>query len=902
MKLSSKLNLMSMGLVICPMVIVGVVFLINFHVFVVKTLNNARQRLMDEAFVSMEEKLFDQQIALDDILRGVRNDVKQLAFSTLLDPRYSQDGFPAFARTREQILREECLVVGKEYLPVFKNLTFISRQGKDVFQSDQIVDHTTETWFKEAVQLRPGRVYTDAVALDQNKDMVIRIAAPVYHQQEVSGVVLALVDGHALNAKIGSLKYGDTGYSYVIDKRGILVFHPEHTLDNQVDVSDSKYGKLAELVNEHMVRGEQGNARYTFEGVDKFVVYRPWHVGQASYSLVATSPVEEFLATTRQISESAQKNKYGLYFWTIGLLIVLGVTGSLLGGAMGRKIARPIARASHLAEAIQLGDTSQRLDVQSRDEVGQLAHALNAMADKLQERANLAEKIAVGELDVEVAIASDKDVLGHSLQTMIQAIRALVRDIRVLGKSAMAGQLAERADQTCHQGEYRAIIQGINDTIDVLLKPMQTAASYMDQISRGVISEPIDEEYQGDFNQIKSSINTCLAAVQRLVNDTRRMVDAGVSGSLKIRVDETCHQGDFRQIVHGVNQTMDAVVGPLEKAASYIAEISRGRLPPPIKENYQGAFNDLRNNLNEMLKNLRHFAEDAHGASTHVAAGSSEISSSAEKMSQGSTEQASSIEQISSSMEQMNGTVQQNSDNAQQTAAIAQKTAKDARESGGAVNETVEAMQRIAERIGIIEEIARQTNMLALNAAIEAARAGEHGKGFAVVAAEVRKLAERSQSAAKEIGEVSHTSLEVSSKAGEMIRTLVPNIEQTAELCQEINASSREQAEGISQVTKAIHQLDQVIQQNAAAAEELSSTSAELTSQAERLRESAGFFKLDAHAIASGMPTQAASALSAVTNVSKTERNMGLTDQESMALLDEFADDVDFERQSLTQK
>ncbi|MBF0477331.1 MAG: methyl-accepting chemotaxis protein, partial [Deltaproteobacteria bacterium] len=178
--------------------------------------------------------------------------------------------------------------------------------------------------------------------------------------------------------------------------------------------------------------------------------------------------------------------------------------------------------------------------------------------------------------------------------------------------------------------------------------------------------------------------------------------------------------------------------------------------------------------------------------------------------------------------------VAQNADNAKQTAAIAQKAAKDAQEGGKSVAETVKAMKSIAEKIGIIEEIARQTNMLALNAAIEAARAGEHGKGFAVVAAEVRKLAERSQTAAKEISVLSGSSVEVAERAGKLIEMIVPDIQKTAELVQEINASSSEQADGIQQVTKAVQQLDQAIQQGASATEEMASTSEELSSQAEQ--------------------------------------------------------------------
>ena len=195
-------------------------------------------------------------------------------------------------------------------------------------------------------------------------------------------------------------------------------------------------------------------------------------------------------------------------------------------------------------------------------------------------------------------------------------------------------------------------------------------------------------------------------------------------------------------------------------------------------------------------------------------------------------------------MEEMVSNIKQNADNAQQTEKIALKAAQDAREGGKAVTETVSAMKEIANKISIIEEIARQTNLLALNAAIEAARAGEHGKGFAVVATEVRKLAERSQTAAGEINKLSASSVEVAEKAGEMLTRIVPDIQKTAELVSEINAASNEQNSGAEQINKAIQQLDKVIQQNASATEQMASTSEELSTQAEQLQETIGFLRI----------------------------------------------------------
>jgi methyl-accepting chemotaxis protein len=249
--------------------------------------------------------------------------------------------------------------------------------------------------------------------------------------------------------------------------------------------------------------------------------------------------------------------------------------------------------------------------------------------------------------------------------------------------------------------------------------------------------------------------------------------------------------------------------------------------------------------MKNMVFKLQEVVAGVKLAADNVASGSQAMSSASEEMSQGATEQAAAAEEASSSIEQMTANIRQNADNALQTEKIAVKAADDARQAGAAAAENMAAMKEIAGKIMIIEEIARQTNLLALNAAIEAARAGDHGRGFAVVAAEVRKLAERSQVAAGEIGKLSVSSVEVAERAGQLLETLVPKIQKTAELVQEIAAASREQDAGAEQINKAIQQLDQVIQQNASASEEMASTAEELTSQSEQLQEMIDFFKVE---------------------------------------------------------
>ena len=291
--------------------------------------------------------------------------------------------------------------------------------------------------------------------------------------------------------------------------------------------------------------------------------------------------------------------------------------------------------------------------------------------------------------------------------------------------------------------------------------------------------------------------------------------------------------------------TTRSITKPLGEGVEVMNHLAQGDLTVDIEVKSKDETGQLLDSMKHMVDKLKAIVGDVKTASDNVASGSQELSAGAQQISQGATEQAASIEETSSSMEEMTSNIRQNSDNAQQTEKIAQKSATDAIEGGKAVAETVGAMKEIASKISIIEEIARQTNLLALNAAIEAARAGEHGKGFAVVASEVRKLAERSQTAAGEISHLSSTSVQIAEKAGEMLSKLVPDIQKTAELVQEISAASREQDSGAEQINHAIQQLDQVIQQNAGAAEVLASTSEELSSQADQLQSAISFFKTD---------------------------------------------------------
>lgn len=275
-----------------------------------------------------------------------------------------------------------------------------------------------------------------------------------------------------------------------------------------------------------------------------------------------------------------------------------------------------------------------------------------------------------------------------------------------------------------------------------------------------------------------------------------------------------------------------------------LAALENGDLTQLITNHYEGGFAKLRDSFNNTSKKLVDIINDVRTNTDALVTAADEVASTASTLSQGASEQAASVEETSASLEEMGASIDQNAENAKQTDTIATKSAKDAKQGGEAVKNTVTAMKEIADKISIIEDIAYQTNLLALNAAIEAARAGEHGKGFAVVASEVRKLAERSQKSANEIGTLAGSSVQIAESAGKLIEDIVPAINKTADLVQEITAASQEQSSGVNEVNKAMGQLDQVSQQSASASEELAAIAEELQAQAERLMSSISFFKL----------------------------------------------------------
>ena len=570
-------------------------------------------------------------------------------------------------------------------------------------------------------------------------------------------------------------------------------------------------------------------------------------------------------------------------------IVIVGVVLSLLSGfVLSSIISQPLRKTAEAARKLADGDSNVTFDVRSKDETGLVAQAVQQAA------------LSIG---------------------------AMVQDTKLLADAAAEGKLSVRADASRHQGDYRRIIEDVNQTLDHVVGPVNAAADQLGRISRGEDLEALDTDaYHGDFKAIIVSLNNVRDALMAMLSDVVLLTQAAEGGKLSARADVQRHQGAYRAIVGGVNDILDAVLNPINEVTSvlqhmangeldarvqgsyvgdhaqiknalngtlnalqsYVGEISAvlnemaaGNLDVSIDANYHGDFAPIKDSLNNIVNSLNEMVDEMATAAEQVAAGTSQVSAGSQALSQGATEQASAIEQLTVSVSEI---AAQTKDNAMNATRASDLTAT-ARDQAVAGDSQMKAMQRsmqeinassvsISKIIKVIDDIAFQTNLLALNAAVEAARAGQHGKGFAVVAEEVRSLAARSATAAKETTDLIENSVKkaeqgtkLANETAQALEQIVSGVENATHLVSGIAQASNDQALAVSQVNRGIEQVSQVVQTNSATAEESAATSEELSSQAELLKEMVGRFRLKN----TGAPVRQAAAMPAALPAGKAK-------------------------------
>ncbi|MEN6351080.1 MAG: methyl-accepting chemotaxis protein [Syntrophomonas sp.] len=567
-----------------------------------------------------------------------------------------------------------------------------------------------------------------------------------------------------------------------------------------------------------------------------------------------------------------------------------------------------LVESSTVLANMAVNNYTKKVEGQYQGIYAKTAASVNSVREKVLDIQNAVTNISIGDLsDLEyfrtMGKRCEEDHLMPAFIAMMDNIQALVEDAAMLSQGAVKGQLDIRGDAGKHGGVFGQVIEGVNATLDAIIGPLNIAAEYVDRISKGDIPGKITSESYGDFNEIKNNLNTCIDAINMLVTDANLLAQAAVEGNLDYRADAGKHGGSFALIIEGVNATLDAVIEPIQEATEVLEEMEKGNLKVQVRGNYQGDhnliknalnstldtfmaciheistvltevangnlniavtsdyrgdFTDIKDSLNMIIDSLNETLGGINLAAEQVSIASDQLAGSSQMLAQGAANQSSSIEELTASITQIAAQTNQNAAYAGQANELALNARDGAVEGNDRMKYMLDAMEAINESSGniskiikVIDEIAFQTNILALNAAVEAARAGQHGKGFAVVAEEVRNLAARSASAAKETTELIESSIKkteagtkIANDTANALEKIVDGVTKAAALVGDIAVASNEQATGIAQINIGVEQVSEVIQNNAATAEESAAASEELAGQANLLKEQVSRFIL----------------------------------------------------------
>jgi methyl-accepting chemotaxis protein len=539
-----------------------------------------------------------------------------------------------------------------------------------------------------------------------------------------------------------------------------------------------------------------------------------------------------------------------------GIAILVG--GLFLGRGISKVLSTLIGEAVRLSQAAVAGQLQTRgnpelVSLEFRPIVNGVNETLDAVIGPLNVAAEYVDRISKGQIPEKITDTYNGDFneIKNNLNQCIEAVNAMAADAAMLTKAAVEGKLATRADAAKHQGDFRKIVQGVNETLDAVIGPLNVAANYVDRISKGDIPEKITDNYNGDFNAIKNNLNQCIDAVNGLITEGTSLARAATEGRLSARSEAAKFQGKFRDIIAGMNAMLEGFGKPVREIGDTLRRMAAKDFTGTVTTDYPGDYGALRDDVNLVVTNIRGAVEQITESANQFAEGARVIAESSQTLAQGAQSQSSSVEEMTAAIEELARSVDAVKENATQANVVAREANDLASTGGGAVQKSIESMeqirgssQKISEIIQVISEIASQTNLLALNAAIEAARAGEHGMGFAVVADEVRKLAERSNQAAREISSLIKESTQrveegaqLSDQTGDSLSQIIRAAEATAAKIAEIAAATMQQAANAQEVSKAIQTVAQVTEQSAAGSEEMASSSEELGAQATALRE-----------------------------------------------------------------